>query len=139
MREGDVRIPAGCAIVGIFSKNGEKMDGGDIVKSIAVMHDRSNGLGGGFAAYGIYPEHKDFYAFHTFFDDDASKEACEALLKSHFVIVDCSEIPVKNIPAITDKPLIWRYFVTHSIPDGRAALGGTGVCLPLRHEGQFPN
>ena len=27
------------------------------------MHDRSNGLGGGFAAYGIYPEYRDFYAF----------------------------------------------------------------------------
>lgn len=30
------------------------------------MHDRSNGLGGGFAGYGIYPEYKDFYAFHMF-------------------------------------------------------------------------
>ncbi len=30
------------------------------------MHDRSNGLGGGFAAYGIYPEYKDFFALHMF-------------------------------------------------------------------------
>ena len=30
------------------------------------MRDRSNGLGGGFAAYGIYPEYKDFYALHVF-------------------------------------------------------------------------
>ena len=30
------------------------------------MHDRSNGLGGGFAAYGIYPEYRDFYALHMF-------------------------------------------------------------------------
>ena len=25
-----------------------------------------NGLGGGFAGYGIYPEYKDFYAFQCF-------------------------------------------------------------------------
>ena len=37
------------------------------------MHDRSNGLGGGFAGYGIYPEYRDFYAFHIFFDDNADR------------------------------------------------------------------
>ena len=43
------------------------------------MHDRSNGLGGGFAGYGIYPEYKDFYAFHIFYDDIAARKTCEAL------------------------------------------------------------
>lgn len=38
------------------------------------MHDRSNGLGGGFAGYGIYPEYKDLYAFHVFYDDTEAKE-----------------------------------------------------------------
>ena len=41
------------------------------------MHDRSNGLGGGFAGYGIYPEYEDYYAFHVFYDTQAAKEACE--------------------------------------------------------------
>ena len=59
VKEGQVRIPSGCAISGIFSKNGRRMAGDDIIKSIAVMHDRSNGLGGGFAGYGIYPEYRD--------------------------------------------------------------------------------
>ncbi len=45
------------------------------------MHDRSNGLGGGFAAYGIYPEYRDLYAFHIFFDDNTTRQECEALLK----------------------------------------------------------
>ena len=49
MREGQVRIPAGCAISGIISHDGSDIGGEDIVRSIAVMHDRSNGLGGGFA------------------------------------------------------------------------------------------
>ena len=44
-REGEVRIPAGCAISGIFNKDGKRISGQPIIDSIAVMHDRSNGLG----------------------------------------------------------------------------------------------
>ena len=54
LREGEIRIPSGCAISGIISKDGKNITGEKIVKSIAVMHDRSNGLGGGFAGYGIF-------------------------------------------------------------------------------------
>lgn len=63
-KEGQVRIPAGCAISGFISRDGNRICGDKIVKSISYMHDRSNGLGGGFAGYGIYPEYKDQYAFH---------------------------------------------------------------------------
>ena len=112
MKEGQVRIPSGCAISGIFSRSGKKFNGEDIIKSIAVMHDRSNGLGGGFAAYGIYPEYKDLYALHIFYDDDSVKQECEEFLERHFEIASLSEIPTKKIPEITDVPLIWRYFVT---------------------------
>jgi glutamate synthase domain-containing protein 1 len=70
LKEGLVRIPSGCAISGIIDKSGRRMSGEAIVNSIAVMHDRSNGLGGGFAAYGIYPEYKDYYAFHMFYDSE---------------------------------------------------------------------
>ena len=44
LREGDVRIPAGCAIAGLMDKSGARHDGCDILKAIALMHDRSNGL-----------------------------------------------------------------------------------------------
>ena len=69
LREGldGARIPAGCAVSSIFSKSGQRRSGEDIIRSIALMHDRSNGLGGGFAAYGIYPEYKNLYALHVFF------------------------------------------------------------------------
>ena len=65
-KEGQVRIPSGCAISGLFSRSGARTNGEAIIRSIAAMHDRSNGLGGGFAGYGIYPEYKDSYAFHIF-------------------------------------------------------------------------
>lgn len=112
MREGQFRNPSGCAISGIFSKKGKRFSGERIIHSISVMHDRSNGLGGGFAAYGIYPEYKEHYAFHIFYDNKESKKDCELFLEQHFDIINLSKIPTRKMPTITDEPLIWRYFVT---------------------------
>lgn len=111
-KEGKVRIPAGCAIAGIFHKDGAREDGTRIIQSIRTMHDRSNGLGGGFAGYGIYPEYADYYAFHVFYDTQAAKETCEKEIERHFDIVNLSKIPTRRHPRITDEPMIWRYFVT---------------------------
>ena len=52
--EGQVRIPSGCAIAAVISKEGRAIPGGVIAKAMVPMHDRSNGLGGGFAGYGMY-------------------------------------------------------------------------------------
>ena len=52
LKEGEIRIPSGCAIAAIIDRKGNLINGSEIIKSIALMHDRSNGLGGGFAAYG---------------------------------------------------------------------------------------
>ena len=111
LKEGEIRIPAGCAISGFISRDGNRMNGGDIVKSISYMHDRSNGLGGGFAGYGIYPEYKDYYAFHVFYNSNEAREQTERFLDRHFDVINLSRIPTKKIPAITNEPLIWRYFV----------------------------
>ncbi|MDD4565571.1 MAG: glutamine amidotransferase family protein [Eubacteriales bacterium] len=112
MKEGQIRIPSGCAISGLIDKSGKRMSGEAVLRSISVMHDRSNGLGGGFAAYGIYPEYKDFYALHIFYDNSASKKSCEEFLEQHFDIINLSKIPTRKIKVITEEPLIWRYFVT---------------------------
>lgn len=109
--EGQVRIPSGCAIAAVISKEGNKMTGEKITNAMKPMHDRSNGLGGGFAAYGIYPEYKDYYALHLFFNDRASRKNFEQFLKERFEIVKSEIMPTRKIPAITDEPVIWRYFV----------------------------
>jgi glutamate synthase domain-containing protein 1 len=111
-REGQSRIPSGCAISGIINKSGKRIGGEAIIKSIAVMHDRSNGLGGGFAAYGIYPDYKNYYALHIFYESNSAKKECEEFLERHFDIINLSKIPTRKIKEITDEPLIWRYFVT---------------------------
>lgn len=109
--EGQVRIPSGCAISAVISRDGKKMTGEKVIESMLPMHDRSNGLGGGFAAYGIYPEYREFYAFHCFFDSNDARLACERFLKEGFEIVKAEIIPIRKIPEITDVPLIWRYFL----------------------------
>lgn len=110
--EGEVRIPSGCAISGIIDRSGKRFSAREAITSISVMHDRSNGLGGGFAGYGIYPEYKDYTALHIFYYSSEAKRTCEAFLEEHFDLINLSKIPTKKHPAITDVPLIWRYFVT---------------------------
>ena len=106
-----MRIPSGCAIAAVISRDGNRMSGKMICEAMKPMHDRSNGLGGGFAAYGIYPEYKDFYALHLFFNQRATRKNCEVFLKERFEIVKSEIIPTRKISAITDEPIIWRYFV----------------------------
>lgn len=110
-REGEVRIPSGCAISAIMDRSGARHDGSDILTSIALMHDRSNGLGGGFAAYGIYPEYEDFYAFHILFESLDARLATESYLKDHFVCERQERIPTENVHTIQNPPHIWRYFL----------------------------
>ncbi len=112
MKEGQVRIPAGCAISGLFSKTGKRIAGDLVARSMKTMHDRSNGLGGGFAGYGIYPEYKDLYAFHIFYDSEKARVECEKYLNEKFEIAACGKIPVRKMASITDEPLIWRYFLS---------------------------
>lgn len=110
-REGDVRISSGCAIAGIIDKSGARHDGGDILRSIALMHDRSNGLGGGFAAYGIYPEYKDLYAFHIMYENKEARTQTEAYLDTYFMSEKQERIPTEYVRSIKNPPDIWRYFL----------------------------
>ncbi|MEC4273788.1 hypothetical protein VJ923_11530 [Adlercreutzia sp. R25] len=84
-REGDVRILAGCAIAAIMDKSGARHNGSDILRSIALMYDRSNGLGSDFAAYGIYPEHADLYAFRIMHETEVAQRETEAYPGTYFM------------------------------------------------------
>ncbi|MEE0844902.1 MAG: glutamine amidotransferase family protein [Eggerthellaceae bacterium] len=110
-REGEVRIPSGCAIAGIMDRSGQRHDGSDILASIALMHDRSNGLGGGFAAYGIYPDYAELYAFHIMYESVEARHETEAYLDTYFMSEKQERIPTESVPSIKDAPDIWRYFL----------------------------
>ena len=109
-KEGNIRIPSGCAISGIFNRDGVRVSGRAIVNSIATMHERSNGLGGGFAGYGIYPEFKAEYAFHVFYDNVKAQHEFEQRLAESFDVVNSGTLPTKPVPSITDAPSLMRYF-----------------------------
>lgn len=39
LKEGEIRIPSGCAIAAIIDRKGNRINGSEIIKSIALMHD----------------------------------------------------------------------------------------------------
>ena len=110
--EGEIRIPSGCAVAAEISRSGRRFSGERIVKCMEVMHERSNGLGGGFAAYGIYPEYSQLYAFHIFYDSPSAKEECERFLERHFETADKGDIPTRLTAGVADEPIIMRYFLS---------------------------
>lgn len=115
----DYRVPSGCAVVGIMNRDGQRTDGTDIIKAIALMHERSNGLGGGFAAYGIYPECADLYAFHTMFDDESARRDAEQYLQGEFLVEKAETIPTRDNALVNNSPILWRYFLRlkHAVED----------------------
>jgi glutamate synthase domain-containing protein 1 len=106
-----------CSIFGAMNQSGERFNGAGVMKAIANMHVRGNGLGGGFAAYGIYPEYKDYYAFHLMFtgksrqDKLSAKAELEDFLAGKFDVVYEEEIPHQDESTVSDPPLVWRYFL----------------------------
>jgi len=105
------RIPSGCAVFGIVNEARERFSGQMVMDGISVMHERSNGLGGGFAAYGIYPEFKDDRAFHILYDDAEAKRQTEDEIALSFKILFSEEIPTTKISGIVNPPMIYRYFL----------------------------
>ncbi|HOK57862.1 MAG TPA: glutamine amidotransferase family protein [Methanothrix sp.] len=108
-----------CSIFGAMSRAGERFTGERVIRAMASMHHRGNGLGGGFAAYGIYPEFREYYAFHLMFTGDAraqreAKRAAEEFLLRNFDVVHDEEIPHSDDVHVRDPPLLWRYFLSPS-------------------------
>lgn len=102
---------SGCAIVGIMDKTGRTFSGEDIIAAIASMRERSNGLGGGFAAYGIYPAHQDDWCFHMMFESKAAMSQTEGYLQENYDLIKSEVIPTKEGTVIKQPPLLWRYFL----------------------------
>jgi glutamate synthase domain-containing protein 1 len=101
---------AGCSIFGMMNLEGNRFPSRDPVKAITNMHDRGNGLGGGFAVYGIYPDFKDYYAFHLMYLSKDAKEKTDRILAARFNIIYDEEMQTR--PAnVQDPPVVWRYFV----------------------------
>src|SRR5664279_3419937 len=98
-------------IHGICDESGTLMSGLEAIKAMAVQRDRGNGLGGGFAGYGIYPEFPDHFCFHMMYHDLQGKEEAEAIFDEYFQVDLAEPMPTRPVKGITDAPLLWRYFL----------------------------
>lgn len=102
---------SGCSIFGMMNLLGEKFNGEPMITAIANMKERSNGLGGGFAAYGIYPQYAELYCFQMMYDDDGARKDTEEFLRSSFTVENAEVIPTRTCEGVSDQPLLWRYFI----------------------------
>ena len=107
----DEKDISGCAISGFVNEDGRRVDGSAIIRSIGNMHDRGNGLGGGFAAYGIYPQLPEHYALHLMYDDPEAQRQTEQYLEAFFDIAHRESIPTTSMEVIRRRPQLSRYFV----------------------------
>ncbi len=108
---GEAKVIDACSIFGAMDTSGKRFSGEGVIRAIANMHLRGNGLGGGFAVYGLYPEYADLYAFHIMYLSRQGRQRVEAFLKERFDLVYDEEVPTRATPAITEPPLVWRYFL----------------------------
>ncbi len=111
IRFRDEKEISGCAISGMMSEKGKLFSGEMIMESIANMRERSSGLGGGFAAYGIYPDHPDDYALHVMFDEPGVDAITRSYIEQNCVISHDEPIPVDMQEAVGPNPILHRYFV----------------------------
>ncbi|MCM8784893.1 MAG: glutamine amidotransferase family protein [Candidatus Omnitrophica bacterium] len=111
MDDRNFHIPSGCGIVGIISKNGQIFSGEKIIISICNMIERGNGLGSGFAGYGIYPDFSDKWCFHIMYNSEKDFEILENYLEETFEIIHSEPISVKKNKKLNSIPNLWRYFL----------------------------
>ncbi|MFW6115081.1 MAG: class II glutamine amidotransferase [Thermodesulfobacteriota bacterium] len=104
---------SGCGIIGIMNENGYVFSGEDVVVGICTMTERGNGLGSGFAGYGIYPEFKDCWCFHLMYHNQEAKQETEHYLKDRFRVTHHEPIPTKKTKTLRPPiPSLYRYFLT---------------------------
>jgi glutamate synthase domain-containing protein 1 len=115
------KVICNCSLFGMMSLKGEHFSGKTITTAIGNMHERGNGLGGGFAVYGIYPDYADCYAFHIAFNTKESRNSVECFLRDSFEVVRSEEVPTRQTDGIVKPPLVTRYFlkVRNSKPDSQ--------------------
>jgi glutamate synthase domain-containing protein 1 len=99
-----------CGIVGGIDSAGGALKGSEIIDAISVQHERGNGLGGGFAAYGIYPEFERYYALHIICDNEKAAKLADDFIRYHLYVKIAEDMPTKDLRSITWHPLLKRYF-----------------------------
>ncbi len=107
----DDKVIDACSIFGMMDTSGVRFSGKPVIEAIANMHVRGNGLGGGFAVYGLYPEYATYHALHVMYLGREGQAKVEEFLKQRFHVIYAEAVPTRPIPAIVNPPAVWRYFL----------------------------
>ncbi|MFH0942545.1 MAG: glutamine amidotransferase family protein [Chloroflexota bacterium] len=107
----DDKVIDACSLFGVMDTSGKTLSGETATRAIANMHNRGNGLGGGFAVYGLFPDYADLFAFHIMYLSQSGKHATEHFLRDKFRVVYDEVVPTRPTPAISNPPVVWRYFL----------------------------
>lgn len=99
-----------CAIGGIFNLNGRRMLGKKIRNMMATMQERESGQGAGYAAYGLFPDLKEYYCLQLIMDDQEAKDRVEEFLNRYTDIIENEKVKVRR-DVLEEYPLVWRFFV----------------------------
>ncbi len=105
----DDKIFDACGIAGFLNIDGKLESGVKVKRMMSVLKDRENGLGGGYAVYGVWPNLQDLYCIQLLLDDLIAKNNVEEYLKTVVDIIKDEKCPVSN--NISPAPIIWRYFI----------------------------
>ena len=100
----DDKVIAACGLFGVLDTSGAPMTASDTVRAIANMHDRNNGLGGGLAVYGLYPDRADLYAIHVMYMRDVARPQvdlyAESLVLAPGESIEPHQVRLSNGPAM---------------------------------------
>jgi len=110
-RYGDDKVYDACGLFGFIDTTGQRHPGDRIIMALTNMKERGNGLGAGYAAYGLYPQFSEHYAFHVMCRDRASQTELDGYLRRHFAVVHDEPVPSRHVQGILDPPIVWRYFL----------------------------
>lgn len=105
-----IREHDACAVAGIFNLDKKMSSGDKIANMIAVMGERENGLGAGYAAYGLFPKFREYYCLQLILDNMEAKIKVEEFLKNYADIIKEEKVPVKK-DVFREYPIAWRFFI----------------------------
>ena len=109
-RYGDGKVIEACSLFGMMNLKGNRFSSEKPIIAMANMHERGNGLGGGFAVYGLYPDHKDDHALHIMYTSRDAKRDTDDFIDERFEVQEDEEVPTREAN-VRDPPIVWRYFV----------------------------
>ncbi len=109
-----------CGIAGLINVDGTRENGQRVVDMITTMTDRENGLGAGYACYGLFPDNADQYCVQLLLDDEVARERVEEHLKLHAEVVADERVYTRHVKGMRGPyPLVWRFFL--DVPGDRIA------------------